>query len=136
MRRIRTSGLLLLTLLICAGCPHKTLKDFHGDDKTMVEAAKQIEQAINAYHADTADWPPDIRAAEKYLPPGTGWPDNPYTHTPISDNGSATFDPAKSVGTVYYEKFVRDDQVMNYQLYVFGKTGQLMIFGNSAFGAQ
>ena len=129
-------GLALLVAALCSGCYHKTVKDFQGDDKVMVEGARQIMLAINGYHSDTSDWPPDIRAAEKYLTPGTPWPVNPYTNTPIEDCGSATFDPAKSVGMVYYEKYIRDDQIANYRLHVFGKSGPLTIFGNSAFGAE
>jgi hypothetical protein len=126
----------LCLLLACSACFHKTVANFKGDDKLMVDGAKRIMLAINAYHTDTSDWPADIRSAEKYLAAGTSWPENPYTHAPIEDSGSADFDPAKSIGTVYYEKYVRDEQIANYRLHVFGRSGRLMIFGNSAFGAE
>jgi hypothetical protein len=122
--------------LLATACAKKTTASFTGDDKLMVDGAKQIRLAIEAYHTETSDYPDSIRAAESHLTPGTQWPANPYTQQPIADNGSSEFDPAKSVGTVYYERYSRDDQVVGYRLHVFGKTGRLMIFDNSAFGAQ
>jgi len=119
--------------LLPTGCYKRELA---GDDALMVERARAIGLAINTYHQDTAEWPETIRAAEPYLQAGTSWPDNPYNSKPIEDTGSPDFDPATSVGMVYYEKFYRDDQLMNYQLHVFGKKGTLHIFGNSAFGAK
>jgi hypothetical protein len=127
---------LLLLLLAMVACPKKQTSHFKGADRQMVYGALAIRLAINAYRADTAELPPDIRAAERYLPPGTPWPVNPYNSQPIEDNRSAEFDPARSVGTVYYEVYFRDEQASGYRLHVFGDKGRLMIFDNSAFGAQ
>jgi hypothetical protein len=100
---------LLLSLTCLAACPHKTVESFQGDDKLMVERAKQIVLAINAFHQDTAEWPLTIRAAEANLTPGTQWPLNPYTQQPIAEVASPDFDPANSIGMVYSDKAVRDD---------------------------
>jgi hypothetical protein len=124
---------LIVAALLSTGC---FKREWTGDDALMVERAKAIGLAINAFHQDTAEWPETIRAAQGYLQPGTSWPDNPYNGRPIEDTGSPEFDLATSVGMVYYEKFYRNDQLMNYQLHVFGDKGKLHIFGNSAFGAK
>jgi hypothetical protein len=102
----------------------------------MVERVKQIGLAVNTYHQETAEWPESLREAEGCLAAGISWPVNPYNNQPIEDTGSPSFDPATSVGMVYYEKFYREDQLMNYQLHVFGDKGVLHVFGNTAFGAK
>jgi len=124
---------LIIAVLLGTGCYKR---DLTGDDALMVERAGTIGLAINTYHQSTAEWPETIRAAAAYLQLGTSWPDNPYNGKPIEDCGSPDFDPATSVGMVYYEKFYRDEQLMNYQLHVFGAKGKLHIYGNSAFGAK
>lgn len=131
-----TAALALTAALLLSACPHRTRDNFVGDDRKMVDAANEIMLAINAYHVETSDWPDKIRDAAANLPPGTSWPVNPYNGAEIADTGKAAFDPATSVGNVYYEKFMREDQVVNYRLHVFGKDRELMIFGNSAFGAE
>ncbi len=128
--------LLLLVILTCAGCAKKTIQNFQGDDLKMVEAAQVLVVAINSYHSDTADWPENLADVREKLPPMTSWPVNPYNGNEISDTGTAEFDPATSIGNVFYEKFRREDQIMNYRLHVFGDKGKLMIFGNTAFGAE
>ncbi|MCC7477293.1 hypothetical protein IT575_02445 [bacterium] len=126
----------LLALTSLGGCAKKTIQNFKGNDRTMVEEAQVLVVAINSYHSDTADWPENLADVREKLPPGAVWPVNPYNGNEITDTGSATFDPAGSVGNVFYEKFRREDQIMNYRLHVFGDKGTLMIFGNSAFGAE
>ena len=125
--------LLLAILLLALFGPWRRLS---GSDAEMVERARLIGEAVNAYHRDTAEWPERLRDAGGYLPAGTAWPVNPYNGQPIEDTGSREFDPQASVGMVFYEKFYRDEQLMNYQLHVFGDAGKLRIFGNSAFGVK
>lgn len=120
-------------LLLPMGCYKRELT---GDDAVMVERARAIMLAVNTFHQDNAEWPDTLREAERCLKAGTSWPLNPYSGRPIEDTGSPDFDPAESVGMVYYEKFFRDELLMNYRLHVFGDKGKLHIFGNSAFGAK
>ena len=126
----------LLALIMVAGLASCHRKHLTGDDLEMFERAKVIGLAINTYHQDTAEWPERLRDAGGYLPAGTAWPTNPYNGQPIEDTGSREFDPQASVGMVFYEKFYRDEQILNYQLHVFGSQGKLHIFGNTAFGAK
>ena len=133
---LRIIGALLCVLLLCCACPKRDVKSFEGNDRLMVEGAGVIAQAINTYHVDTGEWPESIQAAQSHFPPGTNWPQNPWTGGPIEDSGSSEFIPGKSEGTVYYEKFVRDDQIMNYRMHIFGDKGRLTILGNTAFGAE
>ncbi|MDQ3023764.1 MAG: hypothetical protein M3R04_05175 [bacterium] len=127
--------ILVAVALFGAGCPKKTTESFKGKNRDMVEAAQQIRVAIITYHAETSEYPSDIRSAESHLGTGVTWPNNPYNGQPIRDNFGHEFDPAKSVGTVYYEIFTRDEQIAGYRLHVYGDKGRLMIFDNSAFGA-
>jgi hypothetical protein len=123
--------LLLAVLLLVVFVPWRRLS---GNDAEMVERARLIGEAVNAYHRDTVEWPERLRDAEGFLAAGKDWPVNPYNGQPIEDTGSREFDPATSVGMVFYEKFYRDEQLMNYQLHVFGDRGKLHIFSNTAFG--
>jgi hypothetical protein len=120
-----------LGLALIAGCPPR---QFHGHDREMMHAAKIVAAAIDNYHADTADWPESLEQAKAYLPADTLWPNNPYNGLPLADTGSREFDPQKSVGMVYYEKLYRDEQLVNYQLHIFGEHGKLYIIGNTAMG--
>jgi hypothetical protein len=126
--------LVAVVLSILPACPQKEPADFKGEDLVMVQQATLICDAINTYHRDTVEWPETIQEAAGSLPAGAEWPSNPYNQQPIADTGSPDFDPQTSVGMVYYQKFYRDDRIMNYQLHVFGQKGTLYIFGNSAFG--
>lgn len=130
---MRHLGLLALAfmLVMLAGCPPRQL---HGNDREMMRAAKIVAAAIDNYHADTAEWPDSLEQAKSYMPPDTAWPVNPYNGAPLADTGSPEFDPQKSVGMVYYQKMLREDQLVNYQLHVFGERGKLYIIGNTAVG--
>jgi hypothetical protein len=95
-----------------------------------------IRNAVDAYRGDTSDFPEEIRQAERFLPLGATWPVNPYNGKPIEDTHSPDFDPAKSVGNVYYEVFSREEQVVGCRIHVFGDKGKLTILDHTAFGAQ
>jgi hypothetical protein len=123
--------IVILGVVLIAGCPPR---QFHGKDREMMHAAKIVAEAINNYHADTADWPDSLEQAKAYLPPNEPWPNDPYNGAPLADTGSREFDAQKSVGMVYYEKLYRDEQLVSYQLHVFGDRGKLYIIGNTAVG--
>ena len=125
---MRHTLLLLCLLPLLTGCPPKR---FNGKDAEMMAAAKAIAKAINAYQGDYAEWPVSLDLAKPYLP---DWPVNPYDGKPIGDTGSPDFDPAISVGMVYYQKLYRGEQLVNYQLHVFGEKGKLYIIGATALG--
>lgn len=124
-------SVLALTLIVLAGCPPR---QFRGDEREMMQAAKIVAAAIDNYHSDTAEWPDSLEQAKSYLPPDTAWPVNPYNGAPLADTGSPEFDPQKSVGMVYYQKMSRDGELVSYQLHVFGARGKLYIIGNTAVG--
>jgi hypothetical protein len=128
---MRNLSVLALALVLMAGCPPR---QFHGNDRQMMHAAKIVAAAIDNYHADTAEWPDSLEQAKGYLPPDTAWPTNPYNGQPLADTFSPKFDPAKSVGMVYYQKMLRDGQLVSYQLHVFGERDKLYIIGNTAVG--
>lgn len=131
---LRCTLLLLLAVLACTGCPAKRhLSSFKGDDAVMLDRVRDIGIAINKCQMETAEWPQTLREVDAYLEPGVVWPLNPYTNQPIADCGGPDFDPAKSVGNVFYMKHIRDDQVTNYSLYVFGRKGLLVVLGNADF---
>lgn len=120
----------IVALLLLAGACQRT--KFQGKDVDMMHAAKLIAAGIDNYFSDTSDYPAMLRDAEPYLPDKLAWPVNPYTNMPIEDAGSPTFDPAKSVGMVAYERIWREEQQVSYQLHVFGEKGKLYVIGNTA----
>jgi len=117
--------------LAAAGCPGP---HFRGNDLLQMRAAKSIALAIDDYYADTSNYPDALTDVKSYFGAEGGWPVNPYDGKPIADTGSPGFDPATSVGMVYYQKMYRDEMLINYQLHVFGAKGKLYIIGNTAAG--
>jgi hypothetical protein len=129
--------LLLLAGLLCACCLlGGCAKKFRGDDAKMMEAAKIVSQAIDNYHRDNAAWPETLDQTEAYLPGAVAWPVNPYNRKALADTGSPDFDPATSVGMVFYQRIYRDGEQTSYMLHVFGAKGSLYIIGNTAMGAK
>jgi len=131
-------SLVLCLLLFCSlglsSCPAKrNIRSFKGNDAVMLDRVRDIGLAINKCQEETAEWPQTLREVEAYLEPGLRWPDNPYTSQPIKDSGSPDFDPATSVGNVFYMKHYREEQISNYSLYVFGDKGLLVVLGNADF---
>jgi hypothetical protein len=126
-----TGFMMLCAVLLLTACPPR---EFHGKDFEMMRAAKLINEAIIACHTETSEWPDTLEQAKSYMPSKAAWPVNPYNGKHIADTFSPDFDPAKSVGMVYYQKLTRDEQVVNYQLHIFGDKGKLYIIGNTAVG--
>jgi hypothetical protein len=124
--------LFVLACCLIAGCAKK----FHGDDLKMMRAAKVLATAIDNYHSDNATWPDTLEQVRASLPAGTPWPVNPYDGKELADTGSPDFDPATSVGMVYYQRTFRDEEQSSYMLHVFGTSGKLYIIGNTAMGAK
>ena len=120
--------------LLLAGCPPRT--QFAGRDAQMMAGAKRIAKLIDEYYSDSSDYPETLEQLRPMLLPTDKWPVNPYNGREIADTGSPKFDAATSVGMVYYQKLYRDDQMVNYQLHVFGEKGKLYIIGNTAIGAK
>lgn len=129
------SALIVLALIVfvaiaASGCA----REFHGKDKEMLERVAIISDALSNYQLAYAEWPESLSDARQFLAYGERWPVNPYDGRPIADTGSPEFDPAMSVGMVYYQKLYREERLVNYQLHVFGERGKLVILGNTAFG--
>lgn len=131
MFRVILLPLLISATTLVAGCPKQK---FEGDDAVMMQKAKVLANAINEYHRATAEWPSSLRSVQSYLPPGESWPANPYDGKPIEDTGSPEFDPATSVGMVYFQPMKRNDMIVNVQLHVFGEADKLYIISNTAMG--
>ena len=120
-----------LLLLHVTACPPKKFK---GQDAEMMGAAKRIAGLVNEYFRDIAEYPETIAQLRPLLPPGVPWPQNPYRGGDVIDTRNREFDPEKSPGNIYYEKIFRDEQMVNYQIHVFGEKGKLYIIGNTAVG--
>ena len=121
-------------LATLTGCPPR--QQYTGKDAEMMKDAKMISRLIDNYFSDSSDYPDTLDQLKPMLTPDQKWPDNPYDGKPIADTGSPKFNPATSVGMVYYEKVFRDGQQVSYMLHVFGDKGKLYIIGNTAFGAK
>lgn len=132
-----TRCLIVLAVLILVapgfGCGPKKFK---GKDLEMMQRVHIITDAISNYQLANAELPDSLEVIRAHVPPGEHWPVNPYNNKEIADTGSPKFDPNTSVGMVYYQKFYRDDVVVNYQLHVFGEKGKLKILGYTAFGVK
>jgi hypothetical protein len=131
--RLCAAALLAAFAFLLTACPSAPppQAEMSTDDLAMLRGAQLIADALRAYQRETAEWPATIREAEPFLLRGEVWPVNPYDGQPVVEAASAQFDPAASVGKVFYEKFVRDGVVINYRLHVFGKTGVLKILDNT-----
>jgi hypothetical protein len=129
------SAFVVIALLACC-LSTACAKQFYGQDREMMAAAKTLAKAINDYHSDIASWPETLDQVRANLPAGTPWPVNPYDGKELADTGSPDFDPATSVGMVYYQRMIRNDEQVSYMLHVFGQKGKLFIFGNTAMGAK
>jgi hypothetical protein len=62
---------------------------------------------------------------------GLSMPVNPYTNQPMVCLDSSEFDPQKSPGNFYYARVIRDEQVINFQLLVFGDDGVVVRYSHS-----
>lgn len=120
-------------IALCA-CPKNV--NFTGKDAEMMYAAKQIAELINEQFSNSTEYPGSLAELRQMLPANKVWPVNPYNGQEIADTGSREFDASKSIGMVYYEKILRDEQQVNYNLHVFGDKGKLYIIGNTAMGAK
>ena len=141
MRTLTTIGIFTAVALslafafLLAACP-RSQTDFVGKDAEMMAAGKRIAGYIDVYFAEGAEYPESLDQVKPLALPSEGWPVNPYNGKPIEDTGSPTFDKQRSVGMVYYQKMARDEQVVNYQLHIFGDKGKLYIIGNTAVGVK
>jgi len=139
VRYVRTTAqvalmaMLALAILLIAGCPPRK---FTGKDAEMMAAAKTVAKLIDEYFREGFEYPETFDELKVLLPPNKPWPVNPYNGKPLADTGSRDFDPETSVGMVYYERIFRDEQMVNYNLHVFGERGKLYIIGNTAIGVK
>jgi hypothetical protein len=116
--------LLLLPLLLSA-CAAK----LSTDDATMISRATEIAAAIVRVQRAGAEYPANLDEARAGLAPGTSWPVNPYNEEPILDTGKPDFEGEASVGNVCYNKVMKEDEITNFSLTVFGRTGILKQLG-------
>lgn len=58
-------------------------------------------------------------------------PMNPYTNEPMIALESKEFDPDISPGNIYYQKVLQYDEVINCQVYIFGKRGVIQVYQHS-----
>lgn len=120
-------------LMTLAGCPPRQPT---GKDAEMMVAARQISRLIDEYFREFAEYPETVEQARPMLPPAVKWPVNPYNGAEITDTGSRDFNPEISPGNIFYEKIYRDEQLVNYQIHIFGEKGKIYILGNTAMGAK
>ena len=67
---------------------------------------------------------------------GETMPLNPYTNQPMVALESGDFDPKVSPGNFFFARVIRDDEVINYQVVVFGKGGEIRRISHSPMAAK
>lgn len=58
-------------------------------------------------------------------------PENPFTGEPMVSLDSPDFDPETSPGNFYYLRVIRDEQVINCQVLIFGEKGMIARYQHS-----
>lgn len=123
--RITSAGVLLLAGLVQGACA-PTLAP---DDKIMIGRATEIAAAIVRIQRGGAEYPATLEEARAGMAPGAEWPVNPYNGEPIRDTGNPQFEGPASVGNVCYNKVMKEDEITNFSLTVFGRSGILKQVG-------
>lgn len=117
--------LLILGVLLLSACAPK----LSNEDSVMIRRATEIAAAIVRVQRAGAEYPNTLEEARGGLPAGSEWPLNPYNGNPIMDTGKPQFEGEASVGNVCYNKVIKDEEITNFSLTVFGRSGILKQVG-------
>jgi hypothetical protein len=118
-------------LLISSGCGKKKLTE---QEMLVVDRFDPWARYLEDYNIDHQSYPEtwDELVGWKQL----SMPENPFTGQPMVALESAEFDPAISPGNFYYARVIRDEQVVNCQLVLFGEKGEIVRYSHSPMAAR
>lgn len=67
---------------------------------------------------------------------GIPMPANVFTGEPMHALESSDFDPAISPGNFFYARVIRDEQVVNFQVFLYGEEGEILRYCHSPMAAR
>ena len=126
--RFQVILIMLLPLLIMLG--------FFGCRKSRTPEEALTVKRIAPYCVKLEDYKVDLSYYPREWSDLLSWmrkdmPTNPYTNEPMIALESKEFDPDISPGNIYYQKVLQYDEVINCQVYIFGKRGVIQVYQHS-----
>ena len=131
--RIAWTAMLVAMSLILTSVSGCAKKKATPEERATWEAIQPMTDWIEDFNMANQRYPDDWQELLTWK--GATMPVNPYTNQPMVSLGSKDFDPKTSPGNFYYAKVVRDNQVVSFQLYVFGKDGIIVRYSHSPMAA-
>jgi hypothetical protein len=123
-------GLLAATFII-GGCKKEPATP---EERMTWERIEPMIGWLEDYNISNQRYPDDWNEllAWKGLP----MPVNPYTNQPMVSLEAQDFDPSVSPGNFFYARVLRDEQVVNFQLLIFGRDGIIVRYRHSPMAAK
>jgi hypothetical protein len=117
-------------LAVGGGCKQKATPEERATYERIVPMIAWIEDFNTSNQRYPDNW------AELLAWKGQPMPINVYTNEPMIALDSKDFDPKKSPGNFFYARVIRNDEVTNFQLLVFGKDGIIVRYSHSPLAAK
>ena len=118
----------MLTLLIIPGfigCRRSRTPEESATVKRIAPYCLKLEGYKAEYSYYPREWNDLLTWMRKDMPA------NPYTNEPMIALETKEFDPDISPGNIYYQKVLQYDEVINCQVYIFGKRGVIQVYQHS-----
>jgi hypothetical protein len=124
--KIKLNGMLITIILLSAvlsmimtgtACKKKATVE----ERLTWERIQPMIDWLEDFHIANQNYPDNFQELLAFK--GQPMPTNPYTNQPMVSLESGEFDRTKSPGNFFYARVLQDDQVVNYQLLVFGSDG-------------
>jgi hypothetical protein len=124
-RFVETGNLILVFLIIAAivcslGCVKRKRNE---KEKLTVKRIGPMCPLLEEYRTENMYYPESWEELLSWK--GIEMPVNPYTGEKMVALDSPQFDPEKSPGNIYYMKVVKDGEVINCQVIIFGDRGEI-----------
>lgn len=132
-RLLIAAGILIAlvpVLLFMSGCGRKLTEE----EKLSVELMDPWIGYLEDYNMDHQNYPMTWDRLLRYK--GFQMPANVFTGQPMQALESSEFDPAISLGNFFYARVIRDEQVVNYQVFLYGEEGEILRYCHSPMAAR
>jgi hypothetical protein len=117
--------MVICPLVLLTGCKEKATPE----EKLTWDRIKPMVGWLEDFNVSNQRYPDNWDELLRWK--GLSMPVNPYTNQPMVSLDSEEFDPQKSPGNFFYARVVRDEQVINFQLLVFGEDGVIVHYSHS-----
>jgi len=123
---LRLPALFLVGLLVVApGCKQKATPE----ERLTWERIEPMIGWLEDFNISNQRYPDTWEELLEWK--GQHMPENPFTGQPMVSLQSRDFDPKVSPGNFSYMRVIRDGQVVNFQLLVFGEKGIVVRYSHS-----